>query len=44
MRALLQEREVHYTRAEHQVATDSRTQQGAAAEVVRIARASAEWS
>jgi shikimate kinase len=44
MRALLQEREVHYTRAEHQVATDSRTQQAAAAEVVRIARESAEWS
>jgi shikimate kinase len=43
MRSLLQEREAHYTRAEHQVVTDNRTPEVTAAEVVRIARESAGW-
>ena len=44
MRSLLQEREAHYARAEHQVGTDGRTPEATAAEVVRIARESAGWS
>jgi shikimate kinase len=44
MRSLLQEREAHYARAEHQVTTDGRTPEASAAEVVRIARESAGWS
>ena len=44
MRSLLQEREAHYARAEHQLTTDGRTPEAAAAEVVRIARESAGWS
>jgi hypothetical protein len=44
MRLLLQEREAHDARAEHQLSTDGRTPEAAAAEVVRIARESAGWS
>jgi len=44
MRSLLQEREVHYARAEHHVATDGRTPETTAAEVVRLARQVAGWA
>lgn len=43
MRSLLQEREGHYARAEHQVATDARPAEAVAAEVVRLAREAAGW-
>ena len=43
MRVLLQERETHYIRAEHEVVTDGSTPEATAAEVVRIARQSAGW-
>jgi shikimate kinase len=44
MRSLLQEREPYYTRAEHQVLTDSKTPEVVVAEVARIARECAGWS
>lgn len=44
MRTLLQERENHYVRAEHQLATDSRQAEATAADVVKIARESAGWA
>ena len=44
MRSLLREREAYYVRAEHQLVTDGRTPEAAAAEVVRLARESADWA
>jgi shikimate kinase len=44
MRALLQEREPYYSRAEHQVGTDAKTAEAVAAEVIQIARASGGWA
>jgi shikimate kinase len=44
MRALLQEREPYYGKAEHQVATDAKTADAVAAEVIKIARESGGWS
>jgi shikimate kinase len=44
MRALLQEREKHYDRAEHKVATDSRTAEATADEILKLARQSAGWA
>ena len=43
MRSLLQEREGHYARAEHQVVTDARPAEAVASQVVRLARESAGW-
>ncbi len=43
MRTLLQERESHYARAEHQLSTDGRQADATVAEVVQIARESAGW-
>jgi shikimate kinase len=44
MRTLLQERESHYARAEHQLPTDARPAEATTAEVVKIARESAGWA
>ena len=44
MRTLLQEREAHYARAEHQLATDARTPEVTADEVIKLARQSAGWA
>ena len=43
MRTLLEERESHYARAEHQLTTDGRTAEATAAEVVKLAHESAGW-
>ena len=43
MRTLLQERESHYARAEHQLSTDGRQAEATVAEAVKIARESAGW-
>jgi shikimate kinase len=43
MRSLLEERETHYSRAEHAVVTDARPAEAVAADVVRLARESAGW-
>ena len=44
MRTLLQERETHYARAEHQLQTDGRTPELTADEVVKLAKESAGWA
>jgi shikimate kinase len=44
MRTLFQEREPHYEKAEHQVATDAKTADAVAAEVIKIARECGGWS
>jgi shikimate kinase len=44
MRTLLQEREPYYGLAEHQVATDAKTADVVAGEVIKIARESGGWA
>lgn len=44
MRTLLQEREGHYARADHQVTTDGRTPEATADEVVKLAKESGGWA
>jgi shikimate kinase len=43
MRALLQEREPYYSRAEHSVITDNKAADAVAAEVAQVARQQAGW-